>query len=202
MLQDGRRGLGVVLAGIGVGLSVSSKFSAVVSMGMPVLACLVAVAAADGGLADCFPARAQCLERGHGGFGPSHCGRCVRPYQSLSLLDWEQYRLAVIDMQGGMVSGAHDWPFTRQYRHTLPYLYFLRQQLQFGLWYPLGIAALAGCGWLILRAAAFATGPARSWLLRPKPGEWVILAWVVPYFLLTGAFLAKFNRYMIPCCRF
>ena len=202
MLQDGRRGLGVVLVGIGVGLSVSSKFSAVVSMGMPVLAGLVAVGAPTVAWRTVSLPVRSAWSAAMVGLALSVAVAVFALTSPFSLLDWEQYRFAVIDMQGGMVSGAHDWPFTRQYRHTLPYLYFLRQQLQFGLWYPLGIAAFAGCGWLILRSAAFATGRAWSWLLRPRPGEWVILAWVVPYFLLTGAFLAKFNRYMIPLLPF
>ena len=202
MLQDGRRGLGVVLAGIGVGLGVASKFSAVVSMGMPVLAGLIAVAAPTAAWRTVpLPVRSA-RSAAMAGLALAVAVVAFALASPFSLLDWEQYRFAVIDMQGDMVSGAFDWPFTRQYRHTLPYLYFLRQQLQFGLWYPLGMAAFVGCGWLILRAVAFATGPARSWWLRPRPGEWVVLAWVVPYFLLTGAFLAKFNRYMIPLLPF
>ena len=202
MLRDGRRGLGVVLAGLGVGLSVSSKFSALVSVGMPVMAGLLVV------VVPTMAWRTVSLAvRGIRGAAMVVLALAVgfiafAVTSPFSVLDWAQYRFAVIDMQGGMVSGASDWPFTRQYRGTLPYLYFLRQQLQYGLWYPLGLAACIGSGWLLLRAVASGVGRVRAWLLRPRPGEWVILAWVVPYFLLTGAFLAKFNRYMLPLLPF
>ena len=202
MLQDGRRGLGVVLAGLGVGLSVSCKFSALVSIGMPVVAGWLAVAMPTGTWRSVSLPMRSARSAAMVALAVSVGFIAFAVTSPFSLLDWAQYRFAVIDMQGGMVSGDSDWPFTRQFRGTLPYLYFLRQQLQYGLWYPLGLGACIGSGWLILRAAAAGMGQIRSWLLRPRPGEWVILAWVVPYFLVTGAFLAKFNRYMLPLLPF
>ena len=202
MLQDGRRGLGVILAGLGVGLSVSSKFSALVSIGMPVVAGWLAVAVPTMAWRSVSWPRRSARAAAMVALAVAVGVIAFAVTSPFSLLDWAQYRFAVIDMQGDMVSGASDWPFTRQYRGTLPYLYFLRQQLQYGLWYPLGFAACIGSGWLILRAVASRMGRVRSWLLRPRPGEWVILAWVVPYFLLTGVFLAKFNRYMLPLLPF
>jgi hypothetical protein len=87
-----------------------------------------------------------------------------------------------------MVSGGADFPFTRQYRGTLPYLYFIQQQIRWGMWWPLGLLAFAGLIWALIRA----------FLGRLGPGEWILLSWVVLYFGVTGLFLAKFMRYMVP----
>ena len=38
----------------------------------------------------------------------------------------------------------------------------------------------------------------RTLLRRAKPGELILLSWIVPYFGVTGLFLAKFVRYMAP----
>ncbi|MFQ5578950.1 MAG: hypothetical protein ACE5G8_18385, partial [Anaerolineae bacterium] len=108
------------------------------------------------------------------------------------LLDFDNFRQAVLVEQGNMVSGVADFPFTRQYRFTAPYLYFIEQQLRWGLGWPLGLPALAGSVWALARAVRG----------RLSPGGWIILAWLVPYFGLTGLFLAKFNRYMSPVIPF
>ena len=39
-------------------------------------------------------------------------------------------------------------------------------------------------------------------MLRAKPGELLVWVWLAPYFGITGAFLAKFNRYMSPVLPF
>ena len=104
------------------------------------------------------------------------------------LLDFENFRLAVIEEQGNMVSGAADFPFTRQYRNTPAYWYFIEQQLQWGMGWPLGLLALAGTLWVSGKAI----------IGKAQPGEVVALAWIVFYFGPTGLFLAKFMRYMIP----
>jgi len=95
---------------------------------------------------------------------------------------------AVINEQGAMVRGEADFPFTRQYRGTVPYIYFFEQQLKWGMGWPLGIVALAGLAWALLRAL----------LGKARMGEWILLSWIVPYFGITGLFLAKFMRYMSP----
>ncbi|GIK38149.1 MAG: hypothetical protein BroJett011_19820 [Chloroflexota bacterium] len=104
------------------------------------------------------------------------------------LLDFENFERAVIEEQGNMVSGVADFPFTRQYRGTWAYGYFIDQQLRWGMGWPLGLLALAGTLWVVYKA------------IRGKatPGEWIILSWIVLYFGPTGLFLAKFMRYMVP----
>jgi YYY domain-containing protein len=104
------------------------------------------------------------------------------------LLDFENFKQAVLDEQGNMVSGVTDMPFTRQYRHTLPYVYFIWQQLRWGMGWPLGLLAFGGLLWVVIKAI-------RS---QAQAGEWIILWWIVLYFGPTGLFLAKFMRYMVP----
>jgi uncharacterized membrane protein len=104
------------------------------------------------------------------------------------LLDFENFKWAVLDEQGNMVSGVADMPFTRQYRHTLPYVYFIWQQLRWGMGWPLGLLAFGGLLWVIIKAIR---GQAQA-------GEWIMLWWIILYFGPTGLFLAKFMRYMVP----
>ncbi len=105
-----------------------------------------------------------------------------------AVLDWDAYRTVVIEEQGAMVRGEADFPYTRQYRGTTPFLYQIEQQVRWGMGWPLGVVAFLGLGWVLARAVAG----------KAKPEEWVVLAWVVPYFGLTGAFMTKFMRYMLP----
>ncbi|MCB0116314.1 MAG: hypothetical protein KDD84_19575, partial [Caldilineaceae bacterium] len=109
-----------------------------------------------------------------------------------AILDWENFIRFTLVEQGAMVRGVADFPFTRQYRNTTPYLYFIQQQIEWGLWWPLGIVAALGTFWSLSRMLA----------MKALPGEILAWAWLVPYFGLTGAFLAKFNRYMSPVLPF
>ena len=105
-----------------------------------------------------------------------------------SVLDWDNFKHAVLIEQGAMVRGEADFPFTRQYRGTLPYIYFIEQNLRWGIGWPLGILAFGSLVWAL---AKLLFGKARD-------GEIILLSWIVPYFGLTGLFLAKFMRYMVP----
>lgn len=183
-LFDGQGYRAGVICGIGMGLAVASKFSALPVAATPVVAGLLLIARAPG------------RER------PAVVNRTVQQVGlalAISLavfaltspfvfLDWENFRRAVLEEQGGMVSGVRDLPFTRQYRLTPAYLYFIVQQIRWGMGWPLGVLAFAGLGWALVRGL---------WG-RLSPGEWVVMAWVLPYFGLTGLFLAKFMRYMVP----
>jgi len=104
------------------------------------------------------------------------------------LLDFENFKQAVLVEQGNMVRGIADFPFTRQYRNTLAYWYFIAQQVRWGMWWPLGLLAFAGLAWVIVKAVRG----------KAQPGEWIILWWIILYFGTTGLFLAKFMRYMVP----
>ena len=197
---------GALLTGIGAGLAISSKFSALPILAIPFTAVLILEWRKGDGLGF----------RGWGsgvrGSSPLVPRPSPPPLTSLHLLfvsylaaaivfiitspyavlDWVSFIQATLVEQGRMVRGVADFPFTRQYRNTVPYLYFIQQQVVWGLGWPLGLAALAGSAWALGKAA----------FIRAKAGELIVWAWVVPYFGITGAFLAKFNRYMSPVLPF
>lgn len=153
--------------------------------------------------------------------------------QPYTFLDWGTFYSHVSE-QSEMVRGIRDYPYTRQYADTAPYLYHIRQLAVWGYGVPLGIVAWGGLlyaslrgmplraglaylaiGWglpiailllsqniIALMAAAgisllalIATLPLRSEKTRL---DVLLLCWVVPYFLITGAFHVKFMRYLLP----
>ncbi|MEK7217110.1 MAG: DUF2298 domain-containing protein, partial [Chloroflexota bacterium] len=89
--------------------------------------------------------------------------------------------------QSQMVLRGADLPYTRQYIDTAPYLYHMQHLAVWGLGLPLGIAAWGGL--------ALSAGRA---LLKRTTADLLLLAWVIPYFALTGAFPVKFMRYLLP----
>jgi YYY domain-containing protein len=188
MVQD-RSWRGVWIAGIGAGLAISSKFSALPILAVPVVAAGIVLWLERGGQGD----GRQALRMTTGALAALFLAGVsffvTSPY---AILDWANFAQATLIEQGAMVRGAADFPFTRQYRDTTPYLYFIEQQIAWGMWWPLGLLALAGTLWAAVKVFA----------LRARPEELVVWAWVVPYFGLTGAFLAKFNRYMSPVLPF
>ncbi len=188
-----------VVAGGAAGLAVASKFSAMPILLTLVVACGVRVftreargtdnrqpGARDRGLADSLWQALGLLLISL--LAAAVAFAITSPF---AILDLKAY-LEQVKQQGGMVRGTNDWPFTRQYRGTLPYVYHIEQQLRWGMGWPLGLVAFAGLAYLLWRAIR-----RRCW-----GEEWVILSWVVPYFLITGSFLVKFMRYMLPITPF
>jgi 4-amino-4-deoxy-L-arabinose transferase-like glycosyltransferase len=96
--------------------------------------------------------------------------------------------------QSAMVRGDPRIPFTLQYVGTPAYLYFIDQMVLWGLGVPLAAAAFGGLVWALWRL-----GQRRS--VHPA-GEAVVLAWAVPFFLVTGWFQVKFLRYLLPLTPF
>lgn len=138
-------------------------------------------------------------------------------------INWGSCYLGNIGTQGAMVRGELDLPFTRQYAGTLPYLYYLEMQFRWGMGPLLALVAFAGLGWAIWhgwRQLGWGGRPAREkvqqWLAGitalqfdrfvPEDGriqaQLVLLAWVMPYFLITGGFYVKFMRYLQPITPF
>ena len=173
-----------VLTGVGIGLAVSSKYSALPIIAAPLVAVSLSIMHAT-------PEEREAVRRlvfrnlAIAGLVSFVAFAVTSPFV---LLDFEDFWQAVVTEQGNMVTGVADFPFTRQYRGTPAYLYFIQQQVRWGMGWPLGLLALAGLVWVLVRAL----------LRRAGVGEWVILSWVIPYFGLTGLFLAKFMRYMVP----
>jgi hypothetical protein len=235
-----RRPGAALLTGIAVGLAVSSKFSALPLLALPVVAALLAVWRAA------FPHRrrpgrvANASERPAALDGRIAVGALfgvllawvaagitffvTSPY---AVLDWQNFVQATLVEQGAMVRGIADMPFTRQYRNTAPYIYFIQQQIQWGLGWPLGLVAAAGVLFALVMAVRTLWTIVRSllgrntvrasnedvgkhednrnvvsWARTDELINLIVWAWVLPYFGLTGAFLAKFNRYMSPLLPF
>jgi len=181
----------ILVAGLGAGLAIASKFSALPILAAPVVACILALW--------------QDSQRRRYTDEPIRSGPqlitllaiplvlilagvtffITSPY---AILDWENFSQATLVEQGRMVRGVADMPFTRQYRNTTPYLYFIEQQFNWGLGWPLGALAAEKSSTKLLSTRAL--------------GVVVIWSWIIPYFGLTGAFLAKFNRYMLPLLPF
>ncbi len=90
--------------------------------------------------------------------------------------------------ESAIARGALDAPYTRQFAGTWPYLYPLAQQLRWGMgWIP-GLVACGGLAYAVRQAVR----------RPPGPGEWVLLAWMLPGLAFTGALYAKFPRYLLP----
>ena len=146
------------------------------------------------------------------------CELLSKPVQagpiSLPELNWRSCYLENIFKQSSMVRGAAKFPFTRQYSGTIPYLYYIEMQLKWGMGPLLGLVAFVGFGgglWLCLC-------PGFYWLKRAwqrKAPDWIelrhfirgnpsvlLLAWCVPFFMITGGFYVKFMRYLQPLVPF
>ena len=95
--------------------------------------------------------------------------------------------------QAEMASNAGLWPFTVQYVGTPPFLYQLQQSSAWGLGLPLGVVA-----WLSI--------PFTALMLFRSPEtrrqDFLLLAWVVPTFLLLESFEVRFQRYVFPIIPF
>ncbi|MGD2104748.1 MAG: glycosyltransferase family 39 protein, partial [Anaerolineae bacterium] len=90
--------------------------------------------------------------------------------------------------QAAILRGSWDVPYTIQYHMTLPYVYPVMQQLRWGMGWVLGLCALGG----LLTAVV---GAVRQ---PPGPEEWLLLAWVIPFFAFVGGLYVKFPRYLLP----
>ncbi len=184
-----------VFTGIGAGLAIASKFSALPVLAAPVAAGLLfwwqQRRSADSSInvqrsSFIVPAVLMTL------VALAVAVITFAITSPFAILDWANFSRAVLVEQGAMVRGAADFPFTRQYRGTVPYLYQIEQLLRWGIGWPLGLLAFAGFAWVLVKLV----------IGRARPGELIILSWVVPYFALTGLFLAKFMRYMVPVTPF
>ena len=105
------------------------------------------------------------------------------PYAFLDLPNFVQQ----LTEQGDLARGLLDLPYVRQFAGTTPYVYETQNMLLWGMGLMLGLAAFVGFLWLLWRA----------W--RRDAGSWIIvLSWVLIYGAITGSFYVKFMRYMLP----
>ena len=105
------------------------------------------------------------------------------PYAFLDLPNFVQQ----LTEQGDLARGLIDFPYVRQFAGTTPYVYEAQNMLLWGMGLMLGLAAFVGFLWLLWRA----------W--RRDAGSWlIVLSWVLIYGAITGSFYVKFMRYMLP----
>ncbi len=107
----------------------------------------------------------------------------AEPY---AILDFDAFSAGIAE-QGRMVRGIADYPYTRQYINTPAFLYQIKHTTVWAMGLPLGLVAYCGFGFFLWRVARHRQGT-----------ELLLLAWVGPYFLITGSFMVKFMRYMLP----
>jgi len=89
-------------------------------------------------------------------------------------------------IQAMMASGRFDFPYTRQYASTLPFLYPLAQMALWGLGPATTLLGIIGVGWVLWH---WRRG---SFTLR------LACVWTLVYFLMTAGLYVKFPRYLLP----
>ncbi len=108
-----------------------------------------------------------------------------------------------ISAQNVMVNGGDAFPFIRQYDGTLPFLYHIENQVNWGMGAALGYVGFIAFG--IFTVLALWRG-IRDLRVETFDSIWVkgiiLLAWCLPYFLTTGQFHTKFMRYLLPLSPF
>ncbi len=165
-----------VLAGLGYGLAVGTKFSAA-PLAIPIVVALILRWYQR---RDLFSAAFTLLSIA---LVTIIAFLIVEPY---ALLDMSNFIQQVAD-QGSLARGTLDLPYVRQFAGTIPFVYEAQNMLLWGLGLMLGLAAFAGLLWLLWRVWK---RDAALWL--------VVLSWVVVYGAIMCSFYVKFMRYMLP----
>ncbi|HEU5423075.1 MAG TPA: DUF2298 domain-containing protein, partial [Nitrolancea sp.] len=91
-----------------------------------------------------------------------------------------------ISSQWKMANGSADLPYTRQFVGTIPVRYELGNLVHWGLGPLFGIAALVALVVVARRGR------------KMRPGEIILLAWIVPYFAVISTAEVKYLRYAEP----
>ncbi len=87
--------------------------------------------------------------------------------------------------------GWLDYPYTRQYADTLPFIYPVVQSSVWGMSVPLGVLTWVSSALLVWR-----------WFRQRNWRDGFILSWALIYFVITGAPYAKYLRYLLPLLPF
>lgn len=106
--------------------------------------------------------------------------------QPYALIDWYTFGRDVI-RETLVARGWLDYPYTRQYAGTIPFVYQVTQGAIWGMGLPLGILAWGGGALFIVQ-----------WR---KRGEWrdtFMLSFALIYFLAIGLQYTKYLRYLVP----
>jgi len=172
--------------GVALGAAIATKVSAAPLLGIVALSWLLAARRAEGPLEPRAAWGAILLSA----VVAALVFVLSMPY---ALIDFEDFYIGVA-RESLMVQGGVDWPYTRQYIGTLPYVYLAWQTTKWALGFPLGVAGFAGALWACwaqLRRLVVLR-------LRALDAELLPVVWFVVYFGLVGAFHTKFLRYMLP----
>jgi len=115
----------------------------------------------------------------------------LNPY---AVLDYQNYfnfdQNDDLLVQSAVVRGTLRPLYTLQFAGTPRYVYVITNWLYWGLGLPLELLALAGLVYALVG------------MVRGVRGDWLVLAWLVPYFLVAGGWYAKFIRYALPLLPF
>ncbi len=106
--------------------------------------------------------------------------------QPYALIDWYAFGRDVI-REALVARGWLDYPYTRQYAGTLPFIYSIVQSTVWGMGLPLGLAAWSGGALFIVQ-----------WW---KTRDWratLLLSFALAYFLTISLQYAKYLRYLLP----
>jgi len=177
---------GALPAGLALGAALATKASALPLAAIIALAWLLAAIRADQPLGW----RKAILGCVLSGLLALLAFAVCEPY---AFIDWQEFLIGVA-RESLMVQGAIDWPYTRQYIGTRPYVYLFWQTCKWSLGLPLGLMGFAG-------AASVTVAQARRLIvsrLRDRSAELVPVCWFLVYFGLVGGFHTKFLRYMLP----
>lgn len=103
-----------------------------------------------------------------------------------ALLDMHEFVARVSD-EGALARGMRDLPYVRQFAGTTPVLYQVQNLVLWGMGLTLGLAALVGLLWICWR------------LWRHEMATWlVLLSWIAVYGALNCSFFTKYMRYLLP----
>lgn len=164
------------VAGLGYGLALGTKFSAV-PLALPLLVAVGLRWSRQRNFLDAF-----CLLV----FASSIAILIFLLVEPYALLDFNDFSHLVMQ-EGDIARGVIDVPYTRQFAGTIPYLYEGQNMVLWGMGVTLGCSAVAALLWFIWRA------------LRCNAGSWlVVLSWVLVYSTIIGSFYTKYMRYLLP----
>ncbi len=110
--------------------------------------------------------------------------------QPYALLDPIRY-FGQVGTEALVVRGWYDFPYTRQYADTWPFVYPIAQSAVWGMGLPLGIFAWVGSALFVWQ-----------WWRSREWQDGFILSWALVYFLLVGGQFAKYLRYLLPLSPF
>jgi len=184
-----------VFAGLAIGLGIATKVTVAPLLVPAVAACLIYAFSEPGNAfrkAGDPESRSERRRRALKGLALTVAMAAVAAFlaQPYMVIDRDTFASNVGE-QSQMVRRVLDYPYTRQYVDTARYWY---QVFQVGAW---GLGPVAG----ILAWTGFAAVTVYAAVKRRK-ADLVILAWAIPFVLITGWFEVKFMRYLLPLTPF